>query len=73
MYRGSSFGFVYVTSLMAVRAKFRWRAYSASPPWYSEGSADIPPGQKSTIVFGIATPYVQFEVNPPIDSFLLVH
>ena len=73
IYQGPSFGFVYVTNVMTVPVRVNWRAYTASPFWYSDGSTDINPGEQKTIGFGIPTPYVQFEVNPPFDSILWGH
>lgn len=65
-----SFGFVYLTNGMLEPIRFRWRAYTASPFWYSEGAVDINPSEQKTIGFGIPTPYVQFEVNSPVDAFV---
>jgi len=66
LYQGPSFGFVYVWSTTPVH--MRWRAYTASPFWYSDGSANI--SGKTTVGFGIPTPYVQFEVQPDFDALL---
>lgn len=65
-----SFGFVYLTNVMVDPIRIHWRAYTASPFWYSDGAADISPGEQKTIFFGIPTSFVQFEVNPPFDAFL---
>jgi hypothetical protein len=70
VYQAPSFGFVYVANVMAVPVRISWRAYTASPFWYSDGSTDIGPGERKAIPFGIPTPYVQFEVRPPFDSLL---
>lgn len=70
VYQGPSFGFVYVTNVMSIAVRVNWRAYTASPFWYSDGSTNIGPGEKKTIPFGIPTPYVQFEVKPAFDALL---
>ena len=38
IYQGPSFGFVYVTNVLTVPVRIDWRAYTASPFWYSDGS-----------------------------------
>ena len=68
LYEGPSFGFVYAWNLSAGTLNVRWRAYTASPFWYSDGSANLT--GKTTVGFGIPTPYVQFQVNPPVDARL---
>jgi hypothetical protein len=65
-----SFGFVYLTNPAVIPIRIRWRAYTSSPFWYSDGSTDIAPSEQKTIWFGIDTLFVQFEVNPPVDTFL---
>ena len=68
LYEGPSFGFVYAWNLSAGSQPVKWRAYTASPFWYSDGSANLV--AKTTVVFGIPTPYVKFQVNPPNDATL---
>lgn len=66
LWQAPSFGFVYVWSTSPV--PIRWRAFTASPFWYSDGRANI--NGKTTVGFGIPTPYVQFEVRPDFDALL---
>lgn len=68
IYQGPSSGFVYVWSLRPINV--RWRAFSVSLPFYTEGSADI--DGKTVVVWGLPTPYVQFEVKPAEDGILLM-
>ncbi len=68
LYEGPSFGFVYAWNLGAGTLSVRWRAYTASPFWYSDGSANL--NGKTTVGFGIPTPYVKFQVNPPVNAQL---
>lgn len=71
LYQGPSFGFVYVTNVLSFPITIKWRAYTAGLPFYSSGTTTIQGGQKKTVGFGTPTPYVQFEVNPPVDTILL--
>lgn len=64
----SLLGFVVLANVMSVPIRVRWRAFTASPFWYSDGSVDMNPGESKTIPFGIPTAWVQFEVNPPFDA-----
>jgi len=73
IYQAPSWGFVYVTNTGPVLVRVRWRAYTASPFWYSDGATDINSGEQKTVGFGIPTPYVQFEVNPLDDAALWGH
>lgn len=68
LYEGPSFGFVYAWNLGTGTLNVRWRAYTASPFWYSDGSANLT--GKTTVGFGIPTPYVKFQVNPPVNAQL---
>jgi len=68
LYEGPSFGFVYAWNLAAGSQPVKWRAYTASPFWYSDGNANLV--GKTTVGFGIPTPYVKFQVNPPNDATL---
>lgn len=71
LYQGPSFGFVYVSSANLdpnFPIHIRWRAYSAGIPFYWSGDATIK--GKTTVGFGLPTPYVQFEVQPDFPTFL---
>jgi len=63
-----SFGFVYLTNAMFEALTFQWRAYIAALPFYSEGAIEIPAGEQKTIIFGLPTAWVHFEVKSPIDA-----
>jgi hypothetical protein len=63
VYKGPSSGFIYVTNEMNEQIKFRWKAGSAAPPFFSKGSRTLAPGQKVAVFFGIPTPYVNFKIK----------
>lgn len=68
IYQAPAFGFVYVWA-SDPPINVRWRAYSASFWFYSEGSIEI--SDKTTVAFGLPTSYVQFEVQPEFDALLM--
>ena len=68
LYEGPSSGFVYVWNFSPTSQAVKWRAYTASPFWYSDGNANIL--GKVSVFFGIPTPYVRFQVKPPNDTSL---
>jgi hypothetical protein len=65
-----NFGFVYLTNVMSVPVRIRWRAFSSFFPFYSDGATDLPVGETKAILFGAPSEYVQFEVNPEFHALL---
>jgi hypothetical protein len=68
LYQGPSFGFVYVWA-QSPSVNVRWRASTASIPFYDEGNATI--GDKTAVGYGTPTPYVQFDVMPAVPAMLM--
>ncbi len=72
LYEGLSTGSIYAWNYEPGQEprtiKVKWRAYTVQPFWYSDGEKIL---AGRTLVTVIApTPYVQFQVKPPYDSYL---